>query len=485
MCSVRFARLLPTLVLGVVAAVVTSHAASRPNVLFIVIDDLRPQLGCYGDTVAFTPNLDRLAARGTVFERAYAQQAVCNASRQSVLSGRRPDTLRVWDLKTVFRDTSPDVVSLPEHFKRNGYFTLAYGKIYHDGLPDPKSWSVPAQFEAITKRENYRLPENRVLHKGQKMAATEFVDEPADAYPDGKVAAGAMAALEILASESNRPFFLAVGIRKPHLPFTAPKKYWDLYEKRKIPPVARASAPPGAPAIALHDGVELRGYADQPKSGSWTQQQIETLRRGYYAAISFADAQIGRVLDTLDRTGLAKNTVVVVWGDHGFHLGENGLWTKTTNYEADTRVPLIVATPDQKACGVSTRALVELLDIYPTLIELCALPETPGLEGRSFAPNLGNALQPGRDFVLSQFPRPWLAGERLIHPHYMGFAVRDETHRYVEWRDLQQARVVARELYTYKDDQHFESANLADDPAYRGSMERLSKLLPASPKPER
>lgn len=166
--SVHLIRLLSTFVLCAVSAIVTLDAAMRPNVLFIVIDDLRPQLGCYGDTVAVTPNLDRLAARGTVFERAYAQQAVCNASRQSVLSGRRPDTLRVWDLKTVFRNTSPDVVPLPEHFKRNGYFTLAYGKIYHDGLPDPKSWSVPAQFEAMTKRENYHLPENRTLHKGQK-----------------------------------------------------------------------------------------------------------------------------------------------------------------------------------------------------------------------------------------------------------------------------------------------------------------------------
>jgi iduronate 2-sulfatase len=458
--------------------------AARPNVLFIAVDDLRPQLGCYGDPVAITPNLDGLAARGTLFRRAFCQQAVCNASRQSLLSGRRPDSIRVWDLKTVFRDTAPDVVSLPEYFKQQGYFAQSFGKIYHDGLPDPQSWSVPAQFEVMPKREDYRLPENRAPHKGGKAAATEFVDAPEDAYPDGKVASGAVAALEQLSRDpAHQPFFLAVGIRKPHLPFTAPKKYWDLYATRKIPSVEQPEPPAGAPDIALHNSEELRGYSDQPDIGPWSPDQIETLRRGYYAAASFADAEIGRVLEALKRTGLEKNTIVVVWGDHGYHLGEFGLWAKTTNYEADTRVPLIVSTPDDRPRGVRTNAIVELLDLYPTLVELCGLPPKDKIEGRSFAANLGHAASPGRPVAFSQFPRPWAGGRKISYPHYMGYAVRDANYRYVEWRDFSTAKVVARELYAYAGDDMFEHINLAGDPAQRLTLDRLAALLPGSPSP--
>lgn len=469
---------------GIAPAFGAGAPAARPNVLFIAVDDLRVQLGCYGDPIARTPKLDRLAQRGTVFTRAYCQQAVCNASRQSLLSGRRPDSIRVWDLKTVFRDTAPDVVALPEHFKLNGYVTQSFGKIYHDGLPDPRSWSVPASFEAMPKREDYRTPENRSPRQGQKAAATEFVDAPDDAYPDGKVAAGAVAALEAFAREgARRPFFLAVGIRKPHLPFTAPKKYWDLYAGAEIPDVAASAPPAGAPEVALHEAVELRGYSDQPEAGPWTSAQISVLRRGYYAATSFADAQIGRVLDALERTALASNTIVVVWGDHGYHLGEHGLWCKTTNYEADTRVPLIVATPDRRPGGVRTPAIVELLDLYPTLVDLCGLPPRAGLEGRSFARNIGDASAPGRTGAFSQFPRPWLSGKTIRQPAIMGYSVRTETHRYVEWRRGGAADVVARELYSYRGDDLFETVNLADDPGEQARMRELRALLPAGPSP--
>lgn len=460
----------------VVTAVLGAPAGSRPNVLFIAVDDLRTELGCYGSSAAITPHLDALAQRGTLFERAYAQQAVCNPSRQSLLTGRRPDAIRVWDLRTVSRDTAPDAVPLPEHFKRHGYFTRSFGKIYHDGLPDPQSWSVPAQFEAVSKREDYRLEANRAPHRGNKATATEFVDAPEDAYPDGMVAAGAVAALEELSrGDSRQPFFLAVGIRKPHLPFTAPKKYWDLYANVAIPPIEQPAPPAGAPELALHTSVELRGYSDQPRTGPWSADQVATLRRGYFAAMSFADAQIGRVLSALDRTGLAKNTLVLVWGDHGFHLGEHGLWAKTTNYEADTRVPLIVATPEGRARGVRTRALVELVDIYPTLVELCGLPMPARLDGRSFAVNLGDASVRGRRAAFSQFPRPWMYRDR---PAEMGYTVRTDTHRYVEWRKFGTRDVVARELYEYGHDTRFESINLAADPAHAKRIAELAALLP-------
>ena len=461
-------------------AVTAFAAPERPNVLFISVDDLRPTLGCYGDPAAITPNLDRLASQGTMFTRAYCQQAVCGPSRASLLTGRRPDTIRVWDLRARFRETAPDAVTLPEHFKKQGYFTRSFGKIVHDGLPDPQSWSVPGGFDEdhMPKREDYRLPENRAPHKAQKAAATEFVDEPDDAYPDGKVAAGAVAVLEELSRNTSRaPFFLAVGIRKPHLPFTAPKKYWDLYENVRLPEIARRDPPVDAPEIALHDSAELRGYSDQPELGPWSEAQIATLRRGYYAATSFADAQIGRVLDTLERTGLAKNTIVVVWGDHGYHLGEHGLWAKTTNYEADTRVPLIVVTPDGRSKGVRTTALVELLDLYPTLLELCGLPAVKGLEGQSLAPNLGNADAPGRAAAFSQFPRPWIYRD---HADVMGYSVRTATHRYIEWRRFGTSEVIARELYAYTGDEVFEVKNLAVDSAQASRVRELAALLPRS-----
>lgn len=464
------------------AAASTARAPARPNVLFIAVDDLRVNLGCYGDPVARTPHIDRLAARGTVFTRAYCQQAVCNPSRQSLLSGRRPDSIKVWDLNTLFRQSAPDVVSLPEHFKLHGYFAQSFGKIYHGstGMNDPPSWSVPEQFDHVEKRDDYQLPENRAPTKGQKAAAVEFVDASDDDYRDGSVAAGAVAALEGFSrapAHAQKPFFLAVGIRKPHLPFTGPKRYWDLFEGVDIPPPAPVAPPRGAPALALHESVELRGYTDVSSAPRLDADQIARLRRGYYASTAYADAQIGRVLDALDRTGLAKNTVVLLWSDHGFHLGEHGLWVKTTNYEADTRVPLIVATPDARPRGIRTPALVELVDLYPTLVELCGLPARAQLDGRSFATNIGDASRPGRAGAISQFPRPWAVG-RNFKPEFMGYAVRTATHRYIEWRRLSDRTVAHRELYAYRGDNLFEVENLADQPAQAARMRELAALLP-------
>jgi arylsulfatase A-like enzyme len=259
------------------------------------------------------------------------------------------------------------------------------------------------------------------------------VDAPDQAYPDGQVADAAVAALKGFSPSDRRArFFLAVGIRKPHLPLTGPKRYWDLHDLGKIPPLTNAAAPRGALALALHDSVELRRYTAASTAPRLDADQVARLRRGYYAAATFADAQIGRVLDALESTGLARNTIVIVWGDHGFHLGEHGLWTKTTNYEADTRVPLIVATPDGRPRGVHTSALVELLNVSPSLVELCDLPASEKLEGRGFAANLGHPAAPGRAGALSPFPRPWVSGKNL-RPEFMGYTVRTATHRAVGW----------------------------------------------------
>jgi iduronate 2-sulfatase len=450
---------------------------ARPNVLFIAVDDLRTNLGCYGDPVAVTPHLDRLAARGRVFARAYTQQAVCNPSRQSLLSGRRPDSIRVWDLHTHFRETSPDVVSLPEYFKLNGYFTQGIGKIYHGakGMSDPPSWSVPERYESVPRIDDYRLPRNRRTAVTQKQDSHEFADASEDEYPDGQIALAAIKALEQFAAEGQPPFFLAVGIRKPHLPFTAPKKYWELFENIPLPTPDPAEAPRRAPALALHDSPELRGYADVPVQGELSAELIANLRRGYYAATTFADAQIGRVLDALERTGLDRSTIVVVWGDHGFHLGEQGLWTKTTNFEADTRVPLIIATPLQSHPGQTTRALVELLDLYPTLVDMCGLPPAGKLEGQTVAPLVRDPGAPGRKAVYSQFPRPFL---HRGAPVVMGYSVRTQDHRYTEWRDARTGRIEARELYLYVGDEIFERNNLAADPRHRRLLNAMAHLLP-------
>jgi iduronate 2-sulfatase len=456
---------------------------ARPNVLFIAVDDLRTDLGCYGDPVAVTPNLDQLAARGVVFQHAYCQIAVCNPSRASVMTGRRPDTLRVWDLNTHFRKNTPDVVTLPQHFKANGYHCEAIGKIYHDPAKfrDPPSWSVPAELDDTgAVRGKYASEENLRIYQldgkagREKAAATEAADVPDNAYIDGRVADLAIERLRHLAAQPQ-PFFLAVGIRRPHLPFSAPKRYWDLYDREKLKTVPQPQPPRGAPGIALHDSEELRGYVGMPAEGPWTAEQIATLRHGYYAATSFADAQIGRVLSALREQSVEKNTIVVVWSDHGYHLGEHGLWSKTTNYEIDTRVPLIVAYPNQPHRGAEVSALVELLDVYPTLVDLSRLPAPAGLEGKSLRPWLEAPERAGRAAAFSQFSRPWPYREK---PDVMGYAVRTPTHRYVEWRRFGTHEVVARELYAYRGDELFEAENLAGAPSEAGRVRELAALLP-------
>jgi arylsulfatase A-like enzyme/N-acetylneuraminic acid mutarotase len=459
-------------------------AAPRPNVLFIVVDDLRTTLGSYGDATAITPNIDRLAARSLLFTRAYAQQAVCNPSRQSFLSGRRPDAIHVWNLTSHFRKTAPDVVSLPEHFKLHGYVTQGIGKIYHDPaeMQDAPSWSLPATLNVVAKQADYQSPENQAPDKpGRKMAATEAADAPDDAYPDGKAAAAAVAALGELKTR-GRPFFLAVGFRKPHLPFSAPKKYWDLYDRAKIPELGGETPPQNAPEIALHDWPELRGYSDIAKKGPLTREKAMELRHGYYASVSYTDAQVGKVIDELDRLKLTENTIVVLFSDHGFHLGDSGLWCKDTVYEATTRVPLMLSAPrgeSRPASGGRTDALVELIDLYPTLTELCGLPAPDKLDGRSMVPLLQDPKRTWKTAVYSQFPRPWISSSRQP-PQRMGYAVRTDRFRYIEWRDFKTLDLLARELYDYPYDYSAgatEKVNLASDPAYADQVIALSGEL--------
>lgn len=450
----------------------SAFAAERPNVLFIAADDLRNDLGCYGDKLVKTPNLDRLARRGLVFNRAYCQQAVCNPSRASLLTGRRLDTLRIWDLPTHFRSTMPEVVTLPQHFKQHGYFTQNIGKIFHNWIHeiqgDPVSWSVPAvrhfaNHGADKPEVAGELPPN--LAQDPKC---EQRDVPDDAYFDGRVAKLAVAALGELKAKAE-PFFLAVGFWKPHSPFNAPKRYWDLYRREDVPLPKNPEWPADAPRVAWHDSREIVGSGQR----KLTPEAVREIRHGYLANISYMDAQIGRVLDELDRLGLAEKTIVVFWSDHGYHLGEQTLWAKTSNFELDARVPLIVATPAMKSGGQTTNALAELLDLYPTLVELCGLPAAAGLEGVSLVPVLTAPGASVRPAALSQHPRPaYYKGA----PETMGYSIRTDRFRYTEWRDWKTGATIARELYDHEADPD-ETRNVATAPAQAGNLKTCANRL--------
>jgi len=474
-------------------------AAERPNVLFIAVDDLRPEMGCYGNTVVKTPNLDRLAAHGILFNHAYCQQAVCSPSRTSLMTGRRPDATRVWDLDTHFRVALPDAVTLPQHFKANGYHCAALGKIYHHGFEDGRSWSEPHWYpngQTIdtdaadsTKRivrqtgngvreysknplpADNDKPNTRHRGKGRKGAAYEVSPKIDDELPDGYTAAEAVKRLHEL-KKKGQPFFLAVGFLKPHLPFVAPKKYWDLYDPDTIPLPAIDRLPNGAPAFAGHDNGELHSYANVPKGNPIPADFAKKLRHGYYACVSYTDAQIGRLLDALDREGLAGNTVVVLWGDHGWQLGDHGLWHKHTNFELAARAPLLISVPGQKTAGRKCDSLVEFVDVYPTLADVCGLSIPPGLDGASLKPCIEGTAKSAKQVALSQYPRSGAAtGNRPL----MGYSIRDARWRLTLWRDRRDGTIVATELYDEENDPA-ETKNLAA--AHAEVVSRLREFLP-------
>ncbi len=447
------------------------------NVLFIAVDDLRPQLGCYGQKQIHSPNIDRLAGEGLLFERTYCQQAVCAPSRASLLSGTRPDTTKIYDLNTPLRKAMPGVLTLPEHFKNNGYETLSIGKIYHHPKDDSQGWSTEpyragtfpegawkgrgyVTDEAIAQMEQYNKTNPGTNGLG---LAFEAGDVPDNAYPDG---ANTDHAIKELNRLKDKPFFLAMGFYKPHLPFTAPKKYWDMYNREDMKLANNPFIPKNAPTYATTDWGELRNYYGIPKKGPCSDDLARQLIHGYYACVSYTDAMIGRLLDELDRLELRDNTVIILWGDHGWKLGEHAGWCKHTNFEMDTHVPMILSVPGMKTAGHRTWALTEYVDIYPTLCEACGLA-TPGhLEGVSMMPLLDN---PGREWkkaAFSQYPRGQV----------MGYTMRTKRFRYTEWQDKKTREVMARELYDHDKDPQ-ENVNAADQPQYEQDVQRLALML--------
>jgi iduronate 2-sulfatase len=470
------------------------QAADRPNILFIAVDDLRPELGCYGNNIVKSPNIDRIAARGVVFNKAYCQQAVCSPSRTAIMTGLRPDTTKVWDLETHFRAAQPDCITLPQHFKANGYHCAAINKVYHRGFEDGRSWSEPHWYSAgravdtdlvdytkqiVTRHgvsvEEFMSPKNKADKNAKAGPAFEVSLKAETDLPDGAAASEAVKRLATLKTKSQ-PFFLAVGFAKPHLPFVAPKKYWDLYDPNTIPVPTIDHLPSGSPSFAGHTNGELHNYPGVPKEDPIPADFAKTLRHGYYACISYIDAQIGRVLDALDKEGLADNTIIVLWGDHGWQLGDHGLWHKHTNFEIAARAPLLISVPKSLGslgAGKKCDAPVEFVDVYPTLAEVCGLPAPAKLDGSSLKQFLDNPAAPSTDVAISQYPRR----DSDTGTDLMGYSIRNSRWRATFWRDRNGPKILATELY---DEQHdpSETVSVADKPEHKALLESLVKYLP-------
>jgi uncharacterized sulfatase len=443
------------------AGIASAQTARRPNVLLIMADDLNNDLGTYGHRIVKTPNLERLAARGVRFDRAYAQFPLCSPSRVSLLTGLRPDTTGVHDLTTHFRTNLPDVVTLPQMFKRGGYVAARVGKIYHygnpgqigtSGLDDPSSWDEFVNPRGIDKDEEDKLT-NFTPGRGIGSTLAYYASPaPDEAHTDGKVALETIALIEKF---KDRPFFIGAGFYRPHCPFIAPAKYFDLYPLEAIhaaPTTDTAAVPPAA------------WFTTPPHWGIREQAQRETIR-AYYASISFLDANVGRLLDAVDRLGLANNTIVIFISDHGYHLGEHGQWMKQTLFEQSARAPLIIAGPGVAAAGRATSRIVEFLDLYPTLASLSGLEPPAGLHGRSLTPLLKNPAAKWDHPAITQVRRPGV-------PPFSGYSVRTEKWRYTEWDEGKRGV----ELYDEVGDPQ-ELTNLAADPKRQKVISDMKRLL--------
>ena len=497
---------------------VHTQAAERPNVIFIAIDDLRPELGCYGSPAVKSPHLDALARRGLRFDRAYCQQAICSPSRASLLTGTRPDTNGLTHNYIDFSEVDRKLTTLPKHFADHGYETVFCGKIFHRNEHSPESWTRhPARrlVKVPKPKGGYALAENRKLRNEnfKKMfekygeaarrglgsgPAFENADVPDHRYIDGYNTELAIATLRQMAGDSKKkPIFLAMGYKLPHLNWIAPKKYWDMYDREKIKLATQTVGPKDGAAMGLHASFELRTRAGIPKQGPIGDDLSRTLLHAYYASVSYVDAQIGKLLAAMKESGIADNTIVIVWGDHGWHLGEMGIWGKATNYEISTRVPLIVSAPKMTARNKKTKALVELIDIYPTLCELAGIPKPKHLAGRSFVPLLDDPKLEWKKGAVSQFPNPalreWAANplspamretffgplikeveariikqqgkvwdRELFENHLTGYTLRTDRHRLVAWRDHRKktSPPVFVELFDHQRDPH-ETENIA------------------------
>lgn len=469
------------------------QAREKPNVLLILVDDLKPIMGCHGDPLAKTPHMDKLSARGIRFDLAYCNQAVCAPSRFTLMLGSHSTSTGLYGLGSHLRKTWPTAITIPQHFAKHGYRTESLGKVYHIGhgnKGDPESFSVPHFKEKVieyvdpaSKPEDGLTREEAMfqnqpsppggMNKLPRGAAFESPDVEDDAYADGRVAAETVKRLQA-AKQREEPFFIVAGFARPHLPFSAPKKYWDLYDPQKFKLAENSDLPEGSPKVAQKRGGEIRNYfpvPDKTDPAQITKELARKLIHGYYASTSYVDAQIGRVTDALERLNLADDTIVVLWGDHGFHLGDLGIWTKHTNYEQANRIPILISAPGVTQANSSTRQLAESVDIFPTLAELAGLPTPAGpqpIDGVSLVPVLKDPAARVRDHAFHAYPK-----------RKMGRAIRTERFRLVEWKQPGTQRKSAEiELYDYREDP-LETKNLAmEKPA---EVKRLRAILDRYP----
>ena len=462
---------------GIFVSKIDQTTDTRLNVLFIAVDDLRPELNCYGASHIKSPHIDQLARKSTVFTRAYCQQAVCAPSRNSIMTGLRPDAMGIYDLYTFFRSKTPDVITLPQHFKNHSYYTERVGKIYHTGhgnKDDSLSWSQPPTTlhrpEPITRGDTTGLERDFPAIDGLKLPYYRSM-EPEAHMTDATIADYAVTRLGEL-RDTN--FFFGVGFIKPHLPFVAPGKYWDMYDPEEIKIPARQT-PVGMPDVALHQFGELRKYHGIPEKGPLDDEMSRNLIHGYYAATSMIDAQIGKLMEALRKHDLEKNTIVVLWGDHGWKLGDYGSWCKHTNFELDANVPLIIYDP-RNPKGQKSSSLAELVDLYPTLCEMANLPLPSHLEGQSLKPILDDTEAVVNKVALSQYPR----GKSLGYDRknqYMGYSMHYGDYRFTRWQEYENPEnVFALELYDHSSGPLAE-INLAEDPRHQNLVQEMNTLL--------
>lgn len=447
-----------------------SAKEEKLNVLFIAADDLTSSIACYGDPIAVTPNLDRLSDMGVRFDNAYCQIPLCNPTRASLMTGLRPDSIKVYDLEVHFRDAAPDAITLPQLFQKAGYKAMRVGKIYHYGVPrqigtngldDPASWNQVVNPKGRDKDEEHlitNLEPHRQISAALSWLTAEGTDEE---QTDGMITTEA---IRLMKENKDKPFFLAAGFFRPHTPYVAPKKYWDLYPIDKIKmPYAPEGDREDIPKIAFAHNNPVPNY-------NLAIEDVLKAKQAYYANVSFVDAQVGRLLDALEELGLADNTVVAFWSDHGYHLGEhNGIWQKRCLFEESASAPLIIYSPNQKGNGTASKQIVEFVDIYPTIAELCGLESPKTVEGKSLLPLLNNPNKRWKGEAFTQVLRP---GDGLP---VMGASIRTDRWRYNEWNEGEQGL----ELYDHSKDPN-EFNNLASNPAYAKTIRELSAKLRAT-----
>jgi len=443
-----------------------SFGQEQPNVLIFLVDDLRNDLGCYGNTIVKSPNIDKLAKNGVVFNKAYCQQAICAPSRMSILTGMRPENIGIYDIFSPMRKTRKDLISMPQFFKSYGYKTASIGKVYHHSRDDKEVWDVFHEKEKNTyvSKENIDFIENsKSSGKTAKGPAFEKVETSDDAYKDGRAAKHAIETLQKL---KNNKFLMIVGLSKPHLPFNAPKKYWNLYDKNDFKVPSRVK-PKNMYRLALSKWGELKNYANIPNNGDLNDELTKELINGYYACISYVDTQIGKIVNTLEELNLKENTLIVFMSDHGYKLGEYGAWCKHSNMEIDTRVPLIISNgKNLKTNNTKCNALVENIDVFPTIAASCGLT-THHVDGKSLLPLIDNPKKPWDKAAYSLFPR----GKK-----YMGCTVTDGHWRYTEWRNSVDQKVLYKELYNHQKSV-VANENLSKNPEYKTVVSRMQELL--------